>query len=129
MNKAEYTGLLLNPRWQRRRLEIMKRDNFSCLLCQNPNDTLHVHHLDYIDGLKPWEYEDYFLITTCEECHKWLHSLRGMPLHVVGLLIAAKLKLDRIKVGDTRWTSCEDRQNPSKKRAKEMFDKMREAIE
>jgi len=35
---------------------------------------LNVHHKYYIQGHKPWEYENDALITLCEDCHKRWHE-------------------------------------------------------
>lgn len=68
-NKS-YFDLLRDPRWQKKRLEIMHRDSFKCTACHCDNETLNVHHRYYQDGQKPWEYEDVSLVTLCESCHK-----------------------------------------------------------
>lgn len=67
--KINYKQSLRHPRWQRRRLEIMNRDNFKCTKCGDEETTLHVHHLEYHNGCEPWEYDDRFLSTLCEDCH------------------------------------------------------------
>lgn len=68
--KKTYAEKLLDPRWQRRRLEIMERDDFACLSCCSEENTLHVHHRYYMSGREPWEYPDAALITLCEPCHR-----------------------------------------------------------
>lgn len=73
MKKEEYHQLLKDGRWQRRRLEIMQRDNFKCRDCGTA-DNLNVHHIRYIAGHKPWEYDDGDLITLCGTCHKKRHE-------------------------------------------------------
>lgn len=67
--KKSYSEKLKNPRWQKKRLEIMKRDNFKCRLCGDTETTLNVHHLTYTNGNDPWEYDNKELITLCEHCH------------------------------------------------------------
>ena len=62
--------MLKDPRWQKKRLQIMNRDNFTCRSCGDTSTTLHIHHLAYTWGTAPWEYEDKFLITLCENCHE-----------------------------------------------------------
>lgn len=62
-----YSDKLKDPRWQRRRLEIMKRDNFSCVNCGDKETQLQIHHLEYSSN--PWDIEDDKLITLCEPCH------------------------------------------------------------
>ena len=64
-----YYEKLKDPRWQKKRLLIFKRDGFSCLSCFDKTSTLHVHHLWYENDKEPWEIEDDALITLCEDCH------------------------------------------------------------
>lgn len=63
-----YSKKLLDPRWQRRRLEILQRDNWQCQICHNEEATLNVHHRWYVG--EPWEAPDAALVTLCEDCHK-----------------------------------------------------------
>lgn len=66
-----YVDLLKDPRWQKKRLEVMERDKFMCTSCQSDETTLNVHHVvPYRKDTKPWEYENDELITLCEDCHK-----------------------------------------------------------
>ena len=66
----QYAELLRDPRWQKRRLDVMSRDDFSCCKCGSRTETLHVHHRYYIAGRQPWDYPDNLLVTLCEKCHK-----------------------------------------------------------
>jgi len=75
-----YSDDLKNPLWQRKRLEIMDRDQFQCQCCFNKTRTLTVHHKWYKSELKPWEYEDDCYITMCELCHKEFHLKIGAVL-------------------------------------------------
>lgn len=65
-----YSEKLKDPRWQRKRLEIMHRDEFRCRVCGDEAKTLHIHHVRYIKGREPWEYKDFYLVTLCEDCHR-----------------------------------------------------------
>lgn len=69
-----YSDLLRDPRWQRRRLEIMSRADFSCEKCHSATKTLNVHHKEYRKGAKPWEYADHELECLCEDCHEDEHG-------------------------------------------------------
>jgi hypothetical protein len=42
---------------------------------------LNVHHKYYIQGYKPWEYDNEALVTLCEDCHKKLHETSNVPLY------------------------------------------------
>lgn len=70
-----YAEKLKDPRWQKKRLKIMERDNFTCQFCQSETKTLNVHHLLYHPNADPWEYEDDELLTLCELCHKGIGLL------------------------------------------------------
>lgn len=71
-----YKELLQHPKWQIKRLEIIKRDNDECRECHSGEKMLHVHHIKYLKGHKPWEYEDEYLITLCHECHQKEEELK-----------------------------------------------------
>jgi hypothetical protein len=68
----DYQTKLRDPRWQRKRLEILERDEFTCGLCEDNGSELHVHHRQYHKGLDPWDYEDAELITLCRDCHEYV---------------------------------------------------------
>lgn len=64
----KYSDKLKNPRWQRKRLEILERDEYECQRCHS-DSTLQVHHLQYHKNHDPWDYENDDLITLCDSCH------------------------------------------------------------
>jgi len=64
-----YYDKLKDPKWQKKRLEILNRDNFTCQSCMSDDNTLHVHHKSYDKGREPWDYPNTCFITLCEECH------------------------------------------------------------
>ena len=66
-------SFLRSPLWQKKRLEIMQRDNFTCCKCGCTHKELQVHHIKYIKGRKPWEYDNEDLITLCNDCHERHH--------------------------------------------------------
>lgn len=70
---ATYLEKLKDPRWQKRRLEIMDRDNFQCCNCKSKTEELNVHHLYYEKDKEPWDAEDKYLITFCSSCHELRH--------------------------------------------------------
>jgi len=69
-----YAEQLKSPKWQKKRLEILERDKFTCRICGDKEKELHVHHRIYKKNLKMWEYEDYILLTLCSDCHESMHS-------------------------------------------------------
>ena len=65
-----YAEKFKDPRWQKKRLKILERDEFTCQICYDKETTLHVHHRYYIRGAEPWDYPDDALVTLCENCHE-----------------------------------------------------------
>lgn len=65
-----YNEKLQDPRWQKKKNEILRRDKFVCKSCFDKTTNLQVHHIKYIFGAEPWEYENKNLITLCKVCHK-----------------------------------------------------------
>lgn len=70
-----YSDLLKDPRWQKKRLEILSSDLWRCRECESKDKTLNVHHLYYIKGNAPWDYPNNALITLCENCHQEAHKI------------------------------------------------------
>lgn len=64
---ATYKEKLLDPRWQKKRLKILERDDWACQICEATEETLHVHHEEY--HKEPWETPDNKLRTLCAGCH------------------------------------------------------------
>lgn len=67
MAEKTYSEKLKDPRWQKKRLEIMDRDEWQCQFCLDKESTLNVHHLEYNGN--PWEANSDQLVTLCEDCH------------------------------------------------------------
>ncbi len=67
-----YADKLKNPLWQRKRLEILERDGFTCQKCTDSKTELHIHHKEYNGYIDPWEYENEKLETLCADCHCFL---------------------------------------------------------
>lgn len=67
---SDYQQKLKDPRWQKKRLEILERDDWTCQNCFDYESTLVVHHRSYLPNVSPWDYPDDSLVTLCEECHE-----------------------------------------------------------
>lgn len=65
---STYSEKLKDPRWQRKRTEVLNRDDFTCRDCGDKTKTVHVHHCHYEKG-EPWEIDSRLLLTLCESCH------------------------------------------------------------
>ena len=68
-----YSEKLKDPRWQKKRLQILERDGWECQNCFDKESTLTVHHKKYTTDYI-WEEPDQNLITLCERCHTIFHE-------------------------------------------------------
>lgn len=68
--RSTYSEKLKDPRWQKRRLKVFERDNFTCQRCLDKTKTLHLHHAYYDRGKDPWDADNAALVTLCEACHE-----------------------------------------------------------
>jgi hypothetical protein len=75
-NQSKYQTKLKDPQWQKKRLEILSRDNWTCVLCKDTKTTLHVHHHEYSYEKNPWDYKDDNFATLCEHCHGEVEVLK-----------------------------------------------------
>lgn len=80
-----YKEQLKSPFWQKKRLDILNRDKFTCQLCGDNSTTLHVHHKQYIKGREVWDYEDENFVTYCANCHALIEHLKSMSFEVITL--------------------------------------------
>ena len=98
ISKPSYSELLKDPRWQKKRLEIMMRDKFTCKLCGDTETTLHIHHKEYINGNNPWEYDDLTLITVCENCHTVIEFYKKHEIDICHSKILKVARKDSNKI-------------------------------
>jgi predicted HNH restriction endonuclease len=71
-----YAEKLKDPRWQKKRLEVMEYANWRCQICGGKDKTLHCHHSYYTRGKEPWQYPKGAIICICEGCHEKIHGSR-----------------------------------------------------
>jgi len=83
-----YAEKLNDPRWEKRRQQILIRDRFRCMNC-NCNENLQVHHRQYHylpnqkRFIEPWDYSDEVLITLCADCHRKGHAQYVVPVKFI----------------------------------------------
>lgn len=87
MANKTYSQLLKDPRWQKKRLDILNRDEFTCQMCGSTESTLHIHHITYHSG-NPWEISDDLLITLCADCHE--HETEAVKHEIYELIKTLK---------------------------------------
>lgn len=73
MSRKSYRKQLEHPKWQLKRLEVLKLFGAKCMRCGDTETMLHIHHTSYIPGLKPWEYDNLFYEVLCKNCHRDKH--------------------------------------------------------
>jgi len=100
--ETTYKKKLSNPLWQKRRLEILQRDQFTCQMCTDTKTELHVHHKNYTG--EPWEAPEEDLTTFCAHCHKAESEIEktGDKLLIVNKIDSsfyAKTKKGRVLIG------------------------------
>lgn len=88
-----YSEQINHPKWQKKRLEILERDNFTCQYCKSKIKTLHVHHLIYISGVMIWEYDNELLITLCKDHHELIHELSKVIAIISKVIIFNRIDL------------------------------------
>jgi len=85
-----YKDKLKDPRWQKKRLEVLSENNFTCQYCGDTETTLHVHHLCYnSETYNPWDVDNTALLCICENCHTIEH-LQGLSEFDKELIKAVK---------------------------------------
>lgn len=81
-----YFEKLQDPRWQRRKAEILQRDGYTCTECNDTTNTLHVHHRYYLKGADPWEYPDEALVSLCKDCHQKITETMAELYQGIGMM-------------------------------------------
>ncbi len=120
---TDYGQRLLDPRWQKLRLKVFERDNYTCINCGDADSPLHCHHLRYFRNAEPWDYHEVMLVTLCDPCHEAVHGGKLLPEEWLGITMryfgATKDDLramagafshipSRLVLDDDDWTSIVD---------------------
>lgn len=74
--RKTYSEKLKDPRWQKKRLQVLERAGWACECCGATDKTLNVHHGMYRRGAEPWEYPLETLWSLCKDCHDRAEDLR-----------------------------------------------------
>lgn len=78
----KYSEKLKSPKWQKKRLKILERDNWTCQYCGATEDQLQVHHDKYNPNGNPWDIDDKELTTLCFRCHEVVSTLSVYQLKI-----------------------------------------------
>lgn len=71
-----YTKQLQDPRWQKKRLEVLERDDWRCKKCGDKKTELQVHHIKY--HKKAWDTPLKHLDTLCAHCHVCVEGIKKL---------------------------------------------------
>ena len=78
MTKNEYKKLLESDYWRGYSYAIIKERNWTCEQCGKyipyARNEFNVHHKQYINDRKPWQYDSDLLQVLCKECHAKAHN-------------------------------------------------------
>lgn len=95
--KGGHRGAVDTAAWQRLRLEILKRDNYTCQECGDRNRkgrgsriNLEVHHIQAICDHPELALTSNNCVTLCRQCHYQTHNFGGKALRKRGMTNSAK---------------------------------------
>lgn len=104
-----YSEQLRDPRWQRKRLELLEAAGWMCNQCFSGEKELHVHHYWYEPRTAPWDYPDDCYGVLCDPCHKDWHTAK---LHcdksLAGLSITQLTQVSGLIAGLKCVSECVD---------------------
>jgi hypothetical protein len=111
-----YSEKLKDPKWQRKRLEILNRDNFTCQECFDKENMLVIHHKIY-EGSDPWDTCNEGLVTLCQDCHDSEHQRKKEDerLFLDSFYKAGYLSHDLLDLGcgfSSHWGNNEEEAKP-----------------
>lgn len=67
----------VNNEYKKWRIEVYKRDNYTCKCCGQTKGGLNAHHLNGYDNFKSQRYDVNNGVTLCKDCHKEFHKIYG----------------------------------------------------
>lgn len=71
----DYHHQLQGEEWESYRNFILTVKGRECDICGSKS-VLQIHHKQYINGRKAWEYLPSEVVVLCSECHKKIHSVK-----------------------------------------------------
>lgn len=109
MKNNNYSEKLKNPKWQKKRLEVLNLRGFKCELCSCETKELHVHHRFYLKGREVWEYDNDVFQVLCCDCHTKEHENKNAVTEKIIEVIPDKYKrlislLEKLNEIDARNT-------------------------
>lgn len=116
MSVKSYYEKLKDPRWQKRRLEVLEAAGWECVECGDGSTELHVHHILYRKGCDPWDYQPDELKALCAPCHLeyeasrceflakfgqlWLTEQKRVLGYIDGFTVAGEIETVELEVAE-----------------------------
>lgn len=119
-----YSQKLRDPRWQKKRLQILELDNWTCQSCRSTTKNLQVHHLVY-RKIDPWDYADVCYQTLCEDCHPIRQELTDKIVDAIRLSLKDYSTDELRKIAEGKMAVAMN--GFSETNGKTLFERMREA--
>lgn len=70
--QIQHINYLKSDRWQKIRSQVMSRDNYKCISCNQK--AVEVHHLNY--NYLYTDDEIHFCVSLCRRCHDKVHNIK-----------------------------------------------------
>jgi len=96
-----YAEKLQDPRWQKKRLEVLERDNWTCQLCGDTETTLHIHHEKY--SKNPWDSHLNDLICYCKHCHSVIEYNKEYDVETIKGMVKEKMTNGNVQLHFAYW--------------------------
>lgn len=82
-------------RWKKKRDSILRRDAYTCQLCKRYGKMTgahHVHHIFPYENYPQYAFENWNLISLCQNCHNRMHYRDTHELTEEGLRLQRKVE-------------------------------------
>ncbi len=94
-----YSEILQDPRWQKKRLEVLQSKGFKCEDCGDTTKTLHVHHRYYVSKRLPWNYPPFCFQVLCKKCHDEVNEFSLLNQETAAMLDKPSACWDEWEIG------------------------------
>jgi 5-methylcytosine-specific restriction endonuclease McrA len=84
-----------SKKWKAKRDRILMRDSYTCQLCKRYGRMVgahHVHHIYPYEHYPQFAFENWNLISLCQNCHNRMHDRESHELTAEGLRLQRKVE-------------------------------------
>jgi hypothetical protein len=100
---SDCSATFKDPRWQKKRLELLQKAGWTCEVCEAKDSELNIHHRFYSKKSSgPWDYPDKAFSVLCKTCHKkvsvfWKWFRINCGLHLDPAYIVDAMSTDSVQ--------------------------------